>query len=45
MKSKIVEWQSENWKQRLQTAFTFIRASYRMILKGNVEIKVDFKNL
>ena len=44
MITKIVEWQSENWKQRIQTAWTFVRASYRMVKSGNAEIKIEFKN-
>ena len=45
MKWKIVEWYSENLYQRIQTAWTFIRASYRMLIKGKVSIRVKFVNL
>ena len=45
MKWKTVEWYSENLYQRLQTSWTFIRAFYRMLIKGKVSIRVKFMNL
>jgi hypothetical protein len=45
VKTKTVEWISQNWYQRLQTSWVFIRASWRMLRKGRVSISVDFLNL
>ena len=45
MKWKIVEWYSENLLQRLQTSWTFLRACFRMLIKGRVKIRVKFMNL
>lgn len=45
MKQKTINWYSENLYQRIQTTWTFIRASCRMLMKGKVSIRVKFMNL
>jgi len=45
MKWKTVNWYSENLYQRIQTTWVFVRASYRMLVKGRVSIRVKFVNL
>ena len=45
MKYKTVNWHSENWGQRIQDTWIFIRASFRILIKGKVSIRVKFTNL
>ena len=45
MQRKIVEWTALNWYIRFHTAWVFIRASWRMIIKGRASISVEFINL
>lgn len=45
MARKIIEWSAENNKQRVQTAFTFLRAGLQMLRNKKTSIRVSLTNI